>query len=177
MDKVRPYAEIVIGITGAVHGTGLYDPPTHNTRWSASNMWLKKSLPELAEGGYVIDLRPLAEHPQIVSWVVNSPMSSGRLTGDIERLPEKVRQAAGQMMPMLDGDYQRLAYMASEKIGEPEDSLLAGPFDQVSAAYMATYWASKGARVGKRIGDKIAWSNGEEQPVCGYETYLKGVQS
>jgi hypothetical protein len=57
-----------------------------------------RALQDLADGDYVVDLRPLAEHPQLVSWVMRAPMASGQVEGlDIDRLPDEVRQAAGDM--------------------------------------------------------------------------------
>jgi hypothetical protein len=160
-----PYAFITIAITGAVSGEGLYDPPAYTSKWSASNLWLKKELAALARGGYIIDLRPLAEHPKVISWVHRCPLPDGRIEGeDVDRFPERVRESSAELAGALDREFQLLAVMMATKFGESEDGV-AGPFDKVSAAYLAHYWGSKGARIGKRIGDIIVWSDGEQQTI------------
>ncbi len=161
------YSEIIIGaLSGSITAQHLYDPPEHPSQgWTSRVFPLSSALEDLAEGGYVIDLRPLADHPQLRTWVFQAPMSNGRLEGDeIDRLSDEARLAAQQMLSGLGGDFQRLALFASQRVGEPLDGS-AGPFDAVSASYRAAYWGSRGARIGKRVGDTLYWSDGEQQTI------------
>jgi hypothetical protein len=161
------YAEIIIGaLTGSISAQHLYDPPEHSSHGFTSCLWpLERALEDLTEGGYVIDLRPLADHPQLRSWVYQAPMSNGRLEGnEIDRFSDEERQAAQQMLSGLEGDFQKLAYLAAQRIGEPLDGG-AGPFDAVSASCRAAYWGSRGARIGKRVGNILYWSDGKQQAI------------
>ena len=120
---------------------------------------------DLAEGGYVIDLRPLANHPQLYHWVFCSPMPNGHIEGDeIDRFSDKEREIASELLFGLEGDFQRVAELAVNRIGEPLDGS-AGPFDYVSSTYLAAYWANRGARIGKRVGNILRWSDGSEQVI------------
>lgn len=158
------YAEITIAaLTGEISATHLADPQT-NIRGSTSGIWtLEKALPDLAQGGYVFDLRPLAEHPKILSWVFQAPVSNGRIDGDdIDRLPDDVRAAARDLAPWMAGDFQRLALLIANRVGEPIDGE-PGPFDAVSASYRAVYWGSRGALIGRRIDKTLYWLDGKQQ--------------
>lgn len=162
------YAEITIAAwTGSISATHLFDPTSPDSRGSTSGIWsLERALTDLAQGGYVIDLRPLAEHPKLSSWVFQAPIPNGQLQGDeIERLPESVRASARDMAPWLEGEYQWLASVAANRVGEPVNASVAGPFDYVSAAYLATYWKTRGALVGMRQGQTLYWSDGREQAI------------
>jgi hypothetical protein len=161
--KRRLYAEVTIGaLTGEISAEHLYDPPTQPYRGSTSHIWpLEKALEDLVDGGYVIDLRPLADHPALFSWVYRAPMPNGRLEGhEIDRLSEEVRQCASGMAGGLQGDFQKLALLMANRIGEPIDES-AGPFDSVSVAYRAAYWGSRGAL----IGNTLYWSDGRQQMI------------
>ncbi|HVB24635.1 MAG TPA: hypothetical protein VNG51_22045 [Ktedonobacteraceae bacterium] len=177
------FSEVTIAAwTGEVSGQHLYDPRSGYASVSTSGMYgtnaLQRALPDVAEGGYVIDLRPLADHPQITTWVFQAPMPNGRVEGDdIERFPDDVRKAAGEMAgPFgLQGAFQDLALLAAAKVGEPVDGS-AGPFDTVSAAYRAVYWGSRGALIGKRVGNTLQWSNGTQQTIEGKVTPVPSPQ-
>ena len=166
------FSEITFAaLTGEASGEHLLVPG--GNRGSTSGMYgdqgRERALRDLAEGGYVIDLRPLADHPQLTTWVFNAPMSNGRIEGDdIDRLPDDVRKAAGDMASPfgLQGAFRDLALLAAAKVGEPVDGG-AGPFDTVSATYRATWWGSRGALIGKRVGDTLHWSNGTQQTIEG----------
>ena len=161
------YAEITIAaLTGEVSAKEFYDPPTQPSRGSVSGIWsLERAWENLADGGYVIDLRPLAPHPKLFTWVYQAPMPNGCIEGnEIDRLSAGARESAGQMLYGLQGEYQQLAFLASKGIGEPIDGS-AGPFDYVSASYRAMYWGSRGARIGKRVGNAIHWSDGRQQVI------------
>ena len=167
MREKRRYAEITIAaLTGEISAEHLYDPPTRPDRGNTSRIWsLDDVLKDLADGGYVFDLRPLAENPNIYSWVVRSPLPSGRIDGDeIDRFSDDARRFAGEMAHAFEGDFQGLAFLASERHGEPLDGS-AGPFDSVSAAYRAVYWGRRGALIGKRVGDLLCWSDGRQQAI------------
>lgn len=159
------YAEITIAaLTGEISATHLFDPTQgHTCHGSTSGIWpLERALSDLVEGGYIIDLRPLAEHPQLVSWVFCAPMPNGQLEGDEKAaLSDEVRQSAREMLPGLQGTFQQLALLIAIRAGEPMDGS-AGPFDTVSASYRARYWGSRGARIGKRMGRVLCWSDGEQ---------------
>lgn len=171
-NKRRPpsrtwYAEIVIAAwTGAISATHLCDPAHPGCHGSTSGIWSPAhALPNLAEGGYVIDLRPLADHPQVSAWVFQSPLSNGQIDGEeIARLPTEVREAARDLAPGMAGDFQRIAEAMAARAGEPPDRT-AGPFDAVSAASRAAYWAARGARIGRRTGGWLIWSDGARQPI------------
>lgn len=163
----RQYAEITIAaLTGEISAEKLFDPPRFSERGSLSHLWsLERVLNDLAEGGFVMDLRPLADHPNVGSWAYQSPMPNGRIDGDeIDRLPDGVRHSAQSMLAGLDGDFQHLAFLAAHAIGEPVNGS-AGPFNSVSAAYRAVYWGSRGARIGKRFHNTIVWADGETQAI------------
>lgn len=163
----RPqYAEVTIAaLTGEISGEHLYDPTSGYASGYTSRIWpLEKALANLAEGGYVIDLRPLASHPRLRAWVFAAPISNGRIEDEqIEQYPEELRRTAEQMLPGLGGEFQQLAFLIAHKIGEPTDGS-AGPMDRVSAAYRANYWGSLGARIGKRVGNTIYWSTENNRP-------------
>jgi hypothetical protein len=166
--KQTRYAEIILAaLTGTISATHLVDPAHPHSRGSTSGIWpLERALADLAEGGYVIDLQPLAAHPQLLSWVLRAPMPNGRLEDEeIERLPDEVREAARDLMPWPGGEYQWLAFLAATRAGEPADGS-ASPFDSVSAASLAAYWGSRGARIGRRRGHTIYWSDGQRQPLA-----------
>lgn len=169
----RPqYAEVTISAsTGGIIGKHLCDPTSGYAGGYTSGIWpLEKALADLAEGGYVIDLRPLAAHPDLVVWAFVAPLPNGRIEGEhIERFPEELRETAEQMLPGLGGEFQQLAFLIAHKIEEPTDGS-AGPMDSVSAAYRARYWGSRGARIGKRVGNTIRWSDGEQQTILDPET-------
>ncbi|MHB8598391.1 MAG: hypothetical protein ACYDER_16430 [Ktedonobacteraceae bacterium] len=167
-------------LTGEASGEHLLVPG--GNRGSTSGMYSEqgseRALRDLAEGGYVIDLRPLAKHPHITTWVFQAPMPNGRVEGDdIDRLPDDVRKAAGEMAGTfgLQGAFQDLALLAAAKVGEPVDGS-AGAFDTVSAAYRATWWGSRGAFIGKRVGDTLRWSNGTQQTIEGKVTPVPSPQ-
>ena len=126
---------------------------------------LDRAVADLADGGYIIDLRPLADHPKLTSWVFNQPMSNGRIEGnEIDRLSEDARKAAGEMVFGLEGAFKDLAMLAAAGMGKPEDGS-AGGYDTVSAAYRALYWGSRGALIGRRMRNMLHWSNGREQMI------------
>jgi hypothetical protein len=166
LEKAR-YAEITIAaLTGEISAEHLYDPPAQPHKGSTSGIWpLERALEDLADGGFVFDLRPLADHPHIASWAVRAPMPSGRIEGDdIDRLSDEARKSAGEMVDALQGDFQTLAILASKGFGEPLDGS-AGPFDYVSSASRALYWGSRGALIGKRVGNLLYWSDGRQQTI------------
>lgn len=172
MKKNDVCAEVTFAaLTNEASGEGLVTPGSGKGSWSISGMYGEsgrlRALQMLAEGGYAIDLRPLAEHPDIAHWVLRSPMPDGRIEGiDIDRLPDEVRRAAADMAPFMGGDFQSLAFMMSARAGEPPSNTReAGPFDYVSAAYRAAWWGAKGARIGRRVGDTIVWSDGSVQEI------------
>ena len=161
------YAEITIAAwTGEISAEHLYDPPSQPHRGSTSGIWyLEHALEDLAEGGYVLDLRPLADHPHIASWAVRSPMPNGRIDGDdIDRLSDKARKAAGEMIDAFQGDLKKIAILASTSFGEPLDGT-AGPFDYVSSTSRVLFWGSRGALIGKRVGNLLYWSDGRQQTI------------
>ncbi len=63
---------------------------------------LDRALRDLADGGYVIDLRPLADHPKLTSWVFHAPMSDGRIAG-----VDKTKDGSAGSL-----DYVSASYMA-----------------------------------------------------------------
>ena len=161
------FSEVTIAAwTGEISGQHLYNPTSGYASGSTSGMHsLDRAVADIADGGYVIDLRPLADHPQITTWVFRAPMSNGRIEGEeINRLSDDVRKAAGDMASGLGGAFQDVALLAAARIGEPVDGS-AGAFDYVSAAYRAVYWGSRGALIGKRVGDTLHWSDGRQQPI------------
>jgi hypothetical protein len=165
--KKSQYAEITIAaLTGEISATHFYNPPSQPYRGSTSGIWsLERALVDLVDGGYAIDLRPLADHPKIVSWVFRAPMPSGRIEGDdIDRLSDEARRFAGEMGYAFQGDFQALALLMSKRFGEPLDGL-AGPFDYVFSSYLATYWGIRGALIGKRVGNLLRWSDGRQQTI------------
>lgn len=165
--KRTQYAEVTIAaLTGEISGQHLCDPTSGYASGSTSGIWtLEEALIDLADGGYVIDLRPLASHPRLSAWVFAAPIPNGRIEGeDIERFSEELRKTTEQMLPGLGGAFQQLAFLVAHKIGEPTDGS-AGPMDSVSAAYRASYWGSRGARIGKRVGKSLSWSDGEQQTI------------
>ena len=168
-------------LTGEASGEHLVVPG--GNRGYTSGMYgedgRSRAVRDLAEGGYVIDLRSLAHSPLIFKWVVQAPMPNGRIEGDdIDRLPDDVRKAAGEMAlsPFgLQGAFRDLALLAAAKIGEPADGG-AGAFDNVSAQYRAAWWGSKGALIGRRVGDTLHWSNGNEQIIEATSVPPRGTQ-
>jgi hypothetical protein len=173
-DRHVQFAEVVFSaLYGEASGEHLITPESTYSRGSTTGMYGEvrriHALQDLAEGGYVIDLRPLAEHPQLVSWVMRAPMASGQMEGsDIDRLPDEVRQATGDMatgsaLPQLEGAFRFLGLAAASRIFEPEEG--TGPFDYVSAPYRAAWWGSRGALIGKRVGDSILSSAGRQQAI------------
>lgn len=167
-ERRTQFSEVTFAaLTGEASGTHLAVPGRYSG--STSGMYGEQgrewALRDLAEGGYVIDLRSLADNPHIFRWVVEAPMSNGRIEGnDIDRLSDTARQTAGEMAPFLGGDFQLLAALAATKFGEPQDGG-AGMFDSVSAAYRALWWGEKGARIGRRVGDTLHWSDGTQQAI------------
>lgn len=159
--------------TEEASGQHLITPESEYASGSTSGMYgeagRERALQDLAEGGYVIDLRPLAEHPQFTRWVFDAPLPDGRIEGeDIERLPDRVRHAAGEMAASpfgLQGAFHDLAIAAFARMGEPLDGS-TGMFDKVSAAYLAMYWGSRGARIGKRVGESVFWLDGTQQAIA-----------
>ena len=168
MNERTPCALITIAaLTGEVSGVHLYDPGGMYARGGSIEFRcnLQQALPDLAEGGYVCDLRPLAGHPHLTSWVARAPLPNGDIEGAcIQRLPEPVRESASQMQAWLSDDFRAAATMMAANAGEPSDGS-AGPFDHVSAAYLARYWEAKGARIGRRVGKSLRWNDGEDQEI------------
>jgi hypothetical protein len=153
--------------TGEVSGTHLYDPGGMYGRGGHTEFrsGLRRALPDLAEGGYVIDLRPLANRPEIRLWQFQAPLPNGDIEGDaIGLFSDEARESAAQMQPFLSGEFGVLAGLMAQKAGEPGDGA-AGPFDYVSAAYLARYWEARGARVGRRVGNVLRWRDGEAQEI------------
>ena len=157
-------------LTGEAGGVHLVVPG--GNRGYTSGMYgedgRERAVRDLAEGGYVLDLRPLADNPLIFKWVVQAPMSNGRIEGnEIDRLPDDARKAAGEMASSpfgLQGAFRDLALFAAAGIGEPQDGS-SGSFDHVSAAYRAAWWGVKGALIGRRMGNTLHWSDGREQMI------------
>jgi hypothetical protein len=166
LEKTR-YAEVTIAaLTGEISAEHLYNPPPQPDIGSTSGIWpLERALENLADGGFVFDLRPLADHPNIASWAVRAPMPSGRIDGDDrDRLSDEAREAAGEMVDALQGDFRTLAILASKRFGEPLDGS-AGPFDYVSSTSRTLYWGSRGALIGRRVGNLLCWSDGRQQTI------------
>jgi hypothetical protein len=168
-ERRTTFSEVTIAAwTGEVSGQHLSDPKSGSISGNTSGMYdLDRALPALAHGGYVIDLRPLADHPKITSWVFQAPMPNGKIEGeDIDRLSEEARRSAADIAPGMSGAFQDIALLVAAKVGEPTDGG-AGPFDSVSAAYRAVYWGSRGALIGKRVGNTLHWSDGRQQAIEG----------
>ena len=163
------YAELTVSITGAVSGTHLLSLEKHYSGSTQTYNPLEYLLPSLAEGGYVIDLQPLADHPQISTWSFVSPLPSGRIEGnEIQRLSEDARQFAADMAESeygFEGAFQVIAELISKRVGEDPEGNAPGPFDYVSAACRASYWGAKGARIGRRRKSTLYWSDGTQQPI------------
>lgn len=169
MSEHTQYALISLGIQGSIMAT-LLAPRRGRTDHIFR---LESVLPELAEGGYVIDRRCLFDHPDAISWVAKAPGCDGQIEGGVSnRLSAEARQTAAMMAPYMGGEFQRLALqMALEPVTIPDENVpeeedeSAGPNDTVSAAYLARYWGKRGARVGKRVGDILEWNDGEKQQI------------
>src|SRR5437660_6057523 len=134
--KRTQYAEVTIAaLTGEISGQHLYDSTSGYASGSTSGIWtLEEALADLADGGYIIDLRPLASHPRLIAWVFAAPLPNGRIEGEgIERFSEELRKATEQMLPGLGGVFQQLAFLITNNVGEPTDGS-AGPMDSVSSA-------------------------------------------
>ena len=104
--------------TDEASGEHLITPESEYAGGHTSGMYgeagRERALRDLAEGGYVIDLRPLADQPEIVTWVTKAPLPNGRIEGtEVDRLPPEVRESAGGLAPLLDGEFQTLAAMAA----------------------------------------------------------------
>ena len=158
------YVLIRIGAwTGTITAEHKYIPDSMFGRGGyTSGYYLDSMLSSLVDGGYVVDETPLADDPNIVSYITKSPLCTGELEGnEIERLPEAVRDSARSIGGFMEGDFQTLASMMALEYGESSDNS-AGMFDRVSAEYLAIYWLQKGARIGKKYGDKLIWLDGEE---------------
>ena len=164
------FSEVTIAAwTGGISGQHLFNPNSPSSRGSTSGMYsLDRAVADLADGGYIIDLRPLADHPKLTSWVFDKPLSNGHIEGnEIDRLSEDARKAAGKMASSpfgLQGAFRDLALFAAAGIGEPQDGS-SGSFDNVSAAYRAAWWGVKGALIGRRMGNTLHWSDGKEQMI------------
>jgi hypothetical protein len=158
------HADVIIEIDGWVSGTHLLCPeqPYHGHTRSYGS--LEDMLPSLVQGGYVIDLRPLAEHPRIVEWVVLSPMSSGYLEGDdLLHLSDEACQFGALMAQQgFDGAFQTLATSTTRADASRKKP---GALDYVSSAYLAATWGERGARIGQRRGDVLYWSDGSQQQI------------
>jgi hypothetical protein len=163
MNETPLYAEITIAaLTGEISATCVRQPG-HSSPASVSGIWrFERALPRLAEGGYVIDLRPLKEDQNLIRWVLAAPLPSGDIEGDeIDRLPEDVRRAAVMMFPFMEKDFHRIGFLMAVGYGKAVDRS-PGAFDRVSSAVRAGWWAQKGARIGRRRGRVLRWMDGEE---------------
>jgi hypothetical protein len=164
---MEQYSLIEVCVNGGVTGFGLGNHHASHTTFniSANNekLFVKRALVDLAEGGYVIDKRPLEDHPNLVSLVWLAPLANGRIEGnEIQRFSAAERESAAFMANMFEGDFQCIAKAAAAGEFDPDDQKDAGGLDYVSASYLAYYWFDHGARIGKRKGNKIIWSDGEE---------------
>lgn len=177
--RMTSCASITVGASGDVRGVHHYDPTSGYARGGSTDFrsTLQRALPDLAEGGYVFDLRPLAEYPQLTHWVFRCPLHNGDIEGEfVQRLPEPVRQAAEQLQPSLFGDMALAAMLMTTSNQEARtEKEPAGSFDRVSAAYLAGYWRRRGARVGRRIGDLVRWEDGEIQPIMIQPVIVEGT--
>ncbi len=109
----------------------------------------------LAEGGYAIDKSgPLADNPSLA---VISPMVGCELVGDqIDRLAIEPDNIVANALASQDDAYGHLAKLAISS----SLSILAGPFDRISPAAYAEWWAARGATVGQRHGNFVLWFGG-----------------
>ncbi len=134
---------ITIGLTGQIRADCQSIDASRSTAIEAYD--LDQVWPLLCEGGYVVDLRPLQDCPDIIRWVWECPLCNGQLEGE-------------EMLRLADltsaGVYRHLARLLA--LDTPE----SGPFDRVSATHIARYWLSRGARVGCRVRGEIQWSDG-----------------
>jgi len=164
----KRYSEIrIAALTGEISADILIDDLESGVSRSVTfqHPFLEQALPDLAEGGYVIDLRPLANHPKLTTWVWQAPMPSGRIAGEeINRFSDEMREAAQSMLPGMEGTFQDITRLVVKRVGEPDDGS-AGPLDYVSAYYRARWWHQHGARIGKRVGESIHWSDGTQQAI------------
>lgn len=153
------YCLVTVGAwTGAIIGAHLFEPdsgyaPGGSTTFNSTD--LTRALPDLVEGGYVIDERILADDPKIVQYVMQCPLCSGRLTGEKEKVSEDMRITAAGMFPLLDGEYKSLAYLLAAGALDNEEGTTG--FDRVSAEEIAVYWLKRGATVGRKVNGEIQW--------------------
>jgi hypothetical protein len=152
--RVR-YAMITISVLGnAIYGDVLIDPSSPGSSGQQEITSLDVGLLDLAEGGYVIDLRPLEKHPQVSRWITDEPYFNGDLGPaklEDDTMTTSITHTRVPVRPIYD-----------------ENKLFHGGasgYDFVSASYHAEYWRTRGARVGKREGMVIKWSDGIEAPI------------
>jgi len=93
--KHTQYSKITVAAwTEEIPGTHLYNPEGMHGRGGSTRPYqLSYAVKDLAEGGYIIDLRPIADNENITHEVFQAPMPNGDIEkNDIDRLPESVRE-------------------------------------------------------------------------------------
>lgn len=111
------------------------------------------SLEELAkhegtEGAVVIDARMLAEHKDVVGWVINDPLVNFELKdGDVEPFD---RESLAAVLPGLGGHFKEIALVAHE------NPTWRG-LDNVSLLEHVRTWRARGASIGKVVAGEIQW--------------------
>lgn len=158
-----PLASITIAALGGhqVSASGLVNDEHPNrcsvTTYTTGDEGMQRLLPDLADGGYVVDLRPLEHHKDLVHWVFGCPMANGVLGEEtLSPCPGEVRKSALRMAPWLEGEFQAAALLTAT--GQMN-------FDYCTEDYRARYWLARGARVGQRVGNVIHWSDGSQQQI------------
>ncbi len=110
----------------------------------------------LMEGGYLIDKSGvLSANPTLA---IDSPMCDCQLTGSTVNRIDVSPSIVLDVIADQEGEHGALARLAKREAGNPSDH--PGPFDYVSPATYAGWWAKRGAVVGQRKGDFIEWFDG-----------------
>ena len=141
-----------VEIVGAM-GQGCYadgiDEHGHQfsvTYYRPSEQLERVAATDLSDGGWIVDKRQLANHPNAFKLVWNSPMVSLKAASTCPKPSDTM--AAG-----LHGTFQAIA---AYKLAKPDWQGL----DYVGLESYLAYWQRNGARIGQRQGNSVHWTNG-----------------
>lgn len=109
---------------------------------------------EEVEGAWVVDLISIADRQDFVSLVWSEPIIDADIP-DEEGWRPAILNVSESNEALANAFFGERGVEALRRSDGTQAT--PGPFDSVSPAYCARYWAEKGAIIGRVIGGQIVW--------------------